>query len=273
MHPKVGIIGAGNMSKAIVAGMINSNKFDPNFIKVSNRSFHKLEKVRESYRVRISTDNRKVAEFADVIILAVKPKHITGIIEEIRDIIEEKNTLVISIAAGISISYLCNHFDSPVKIIRTMPNTPAIVQEAMTAISYNHNVNEDDLNIVQEIFHSFGRTEIIPEELMDVVTAVSGSSPAIVYMFIEALADGAVLKGLPRDVAYRMVSQAILGAAKLVRDSEIHPGKLKDNVTSSGGTAIEALYTLEKKGFRGIVMESIEKCTEKSDIISKRYDK
>ena len=224
MHQKIGFIGAGNMSKAMIAGMLSSNEYDPNLIKVSNRSFSKLEEVREKYRVRVSTSNRKVAEFADIIILAVKPKHISTAIKEIKDIIEEKDILIISIAAGITIKFLEEQFDQPVKIIRTMPNTPAIVEEAMTAISHNSHISEDELNLVQAIFHSFGRTEIIPEDLMDVVTAISGSSPAIVYMFIEALADGAVLKGLPRDVAYRMVSQALLGSAKLVRDSKIHPG-------------------------------------------------
>jgi len=270
MKKNIGIIGAGNMSRAIISGMISSNKFDPNQIKVSNRSIQKLEKIREECKIRTSTSNIKVAEFADILILAVKPKHIKTVIKEIKDIVIEKNILVISIAAGVSIDYIESIFEKPTKIIRTMPNTPATVKEGMTAISYNNNITEDDINSVQKIFHSFSRTEIIPEDLMDVVTAVSGSSPAIVYVFIEALADGAVLKGLPRDVAYRMVSQAVLGAAKLVRDSEIHPGKLKDNVTSSGGTAIEALYTLEKEGFRGTIMKSIEKCTEKSAIITKR---
>ena len=258
------------MSRAIVAGMLSSQKFDCNLIKVSNRTSSKLEKIREQYRIRVSSSNIKVAEFADVIILAVKPKHVHTVIMEIKDNVRERNLLVISIAAGISIEYLESLFGYPTRIIRTMPNTPAIVGEAMTALSQNNHSHNDDINIAQEIFCSFGRTEIIPEELMDVVTAVSGSSPAIVYMFIEALADGAVLKGLPRDTAYRMVSQSVLGSARLVRDSEIHPGKLKDNVTSSGGTAIEALYTLEKNSFRGIVMKSIEKCTEKSILISNK---
>lgn len=270
MQPKVGIIGAGNMARAMVSGMLSSNQFDQNNIKVSNRSSTKLEAIREQYRVRVTTNNRKVAEFADIIILAVKPQHIKNVILEIKDIVIEKNILIISIAAGITIKNLEDIFEQPTRILRTMPNTPAMVGEAMTAISSNSHSTQDDINLAQIIFHSFGKTEVIPEELMDVVTAVSGSSPAIVYMFIEALADGAVLNGLPRDVAYRMVSQAILGSAKLVRDSKIHPGQLKDNVTSAGGTAIEALYSLEKNGFRGIIMESVQKCTEKSSIISKR---
>lgn len=258
------------MSRAIVEGMLSSDKFDKNCIKVSNRSSQKLEVMREKYRCRVSTSNIKVANFADVIILAVKPKHIKGVIEEIRDIVIERDLLVISIAAGITIEYMEDLFNEPTRIIRTMPNTPSIVGEGMTALSLNGHTREDDSDIVQEIFHAFGRTELIPEELMDVVTAVSGSSPAIVYMFIEALADGAVLKGLPRDTAYRMVSQSVLGAAKLVRDSKIHPGQLKDNVTSAGGTAIEALYSLEKNSFRGIIMQAVEKCTEKSILISKK---
>lgn len=270
MQPKVGIIGAGNMSRAIVEGMLSSKKFDPNEIKVSNRSHSKLEAIREQYRIRVTSDNNKVAQFADVLILAVKPKHVPEVVKEIKETVNQRNLLVISIAAGITLDQLEDMFEHPTRLVRTMPNTPAIVGEAMTAISLNDHTVEGDLNIVQEIFHSFGRTETIPEDLMDVVTAVSGSSPAIVYMFIEALADGAVLKGLPRDTAYRMVSQAVLGAAKLVRDSKIHPGQLKDNVTSAGGTAIEALYSLEKNGFRGIIMQSVEKCTEKSIYLSNR---
>ena len=268
MSRKIGIIGAGNMANAMVCGMVSSGKFDPVDIKISNRSVEKLEDIREKYRIRVTGSNIKAAEFGDMIILAVKPDRIKQVLEEIKPVITLDKT-VISIAAGITIDYMESILGDEKKIVRTMPNTPSVVGEGMCAISPNSNVSLEDLNHVQEIFHSFGKAEVLDEKLMDVVTAVSGSSPAIVYMFIEALADGAVLKGMSRDKAYRMVSQAVLGAAKMVRDTKVHPGQLKDNVTSAGGTAIEALYTLEKSSFRGIVMKSIERCTDKSALISR----
>jgi pyrroline-5-carboxylate reductase len=201
-----------------------------------------------------------------ILVLSVKPNKYKRVIEEIRNNVK-KDAIIITIAAGIKIRTVEAYFGKDLKIVRAMPNIPAVVGEAMTALCCNSKVSEEELKDIYEIFNCFGLVEIIDEELLDVVTAVSASSPALVYMFIEALADGAVLKGLPRDKAYRMVSQAVLGAAKMVLVTGKHPGQLKDSVCSAGGTAIEAVYSLEKKGFRGNVIEAVQRCTEKSELL------
>lgn len=260
---KVAFIGGGNLAYALVSGMVSSGIFKANDIKVSDPNEAKIERFRSEFKVRITHDNLKAIAFADVIILAVKPNLYRCVIDQIKDSITTKH-LVISVAAGMTIDYLERRFDKPVRIVRTMPNIPASVHAGMTALSLNQHTLVEDENFVQELFNCVGNAEIIPEYLMDVVTAISGSSPAIVYMFIEALTDGAVLKGMNREQAYRFVSQAVLGSAKMVRDLKIHPGQLKDNVTSAGGTSIEAVYSLEKNGFRGIIMQAIEVCTDKA---------
>ena len=165
---------------------------------------------------------------------------------------------------------MSNTLGDDAKVIRTMPNTPALVGEGMSALCANKNITKEELQDVVNIFESFGKIEILEEKLIDVVPAVSGSSPAYVYMFIEALGDGAVLQGMPRDKAYKMAAQAVLGAAKMVLETGEHPGKLKDNVCSPGGTTIEAVYTLEKNNFRGSVISAMESCTEKAIKMGKK---
>jgi len=264
MNKKIGFIGCGNMARAIITGLLDSNISAPDFIIASNRTIGKLEAVKKDYGIETTSDNKVAARFADILILSVKPNRYKGVIEEIKNDVK-KDATIVTIAAGIKIGTVESSFGKDLKIVRAMPNIPAVVGEAMTALCCNGQVTEEELNIIYDIFKSFGLVEIIDEELMDVVTAVSASSPALVYMFIEALSDGAVLKGLSRDKAYRMVSQAVLGAAKMVLVTGKHPGQLKDSVCSAGGTAIEAVYSLEKKGFRGHVIEAVQQCTEKSE--------
>ncbi len=268
MSKNIGFIGSGNMAGAMIDGLLSSGITARSNIMASNRTKDKLDKLKAKYDIQIAIDNREVAEFADILILAIKPNKYGAVIKEISGYIKDES-IIVSIAAGISIDTISKLFGKKHKIVRTMPNIPAVVGEAITGLCYNEQVKEQELKWVLEIFNSFGIVETLDEELMDVVTAVSASSPALVYMFIEALADGAVLKGLPRDKAYKMVSQAVLGAAKMVLESGNHPGQLKDRVCSSGGTAIEAIYSLEKKGFRGHVIESIERCTEKAAKLGK----
>jgi len=264
MNKKIGFIGCGNMARAIITGLLDSNISAPDYIIASNKTIGKLESAKKDYGIGITLDNKAVARLADILILSVKPNRCKGVIEEIKNDMK-KDAIIVTIAAGIKIGTVESSFGKALKIVRAMPNIPAVVGEAMTALCCNGQVTEEELNIIYDIFKSFGLVEIIEEELLDVVTAVSASSPALVYMFIEALSDGAVLKGLSRDKAYRMVSQAVLGAAKMVLVTGKHPGQLKDSVCSAGGTAIEAVYSLEKKGFRGNVIEAIQQCTEKSE--------
>lgn len=268
MEKNIGFIGCGNMARAMITGLLESGLTAPDYVMASNSSSDKLDAIKKDYGIKTTTNNKEVARFADILVLSVKPNKYKTVITEIKDTVK-KDAVIVTIAAGIKIETVENFFGKEVKVVRTMPNTPAIVGEAMTALCRNAPVTDEEMGMVCDIFKSFGEIETIDEELMDVVTAVSASSPALVYMFIEALTDGAVLKGLSRDKAYRMVSQAVLGAAKMVHVSGKHPGQLKDSVCSAGGTAIEAVYTLEKKGFRGHVIEAIQCCTDKAAKLGK----
>lgn len=269
MKKRIGFIGAGNLAHALIKGMLDSGAFDPTSIKASNPGNKRLESLRNDFRVQVTHDNRKLVSSSDIILLTVKPNMYTQVIDEIKDLVTDKH-LIITVAAGVSTDYVEAAFGKPVRIVRTMPNIPAAVGEAMTALTSNKHATVEDNNHAQALFNCVGDTELVEERLMDVVTAISGSSPAIVFMFIEALSDGAVLKGMNRDQSYKLISQAVLGAAKMVRDLDSHPGQLKDSVTSAGGTSIEAIFSLEKSGFRGIVMEAIEKCTNKSAYLSQQ---
>ena len=176
----------------------------------------------------------------------------------------DKNTIILSIAAGVSIDFIEKNIGSDKKVVRTMPNTPAQVMQGMTAVSFNSNIEENEKNVVFKLLNSFGKSIEIDEKLMHVYTGISGSLPAYVYVFIEALADGGVLEGMPRDKAYKIIAQAVLGSAKMMLETKKHPGILKDEVTSPGGTTIAALKVLEDGKFRGTVMEAVKACTEKS---------
>lgn len=266
MNKKIGFIGCGNMARAMIAGLLNSNIAMPDSILASNSTAGKLEEAKRDFGIGVTSDNKSVARFADILVLSVKPNKYKEVIEEIRNDVKE-DAVIVTIAAGIKIRTVEAFFGKELKIVRTMPNISAVVGEAMTALCCNGQVTEEELKDVYDIFSSFGMVETLNETLMDVFTAASGSSPALVYMLIEALADGAVLKGLTRDKAYRMVSQAVLGAAKMVLATGKHPGELKDSVCSPGGTTIEAVYSLEKNGFRGHIIEAVQRCTEKAELL------
>ncbi|ADL52431.1 pyrroline-5-carboxylate reductase [Clostridium cellulovorans] len=267
MNKKIGLIGSGNMAQAIIGGIINSKLTNSENIVVSDKSEEALNTVKEKYKVETTTDNVYVASKSEILILAVKPNIYPVVIKEIKGAVDD-STIIVSIAAGKSISSIESAFGKPIKLIRVMPNTPAMVGEGMAALCPNTEVPEDEISDVLAIFNSFGKGEVIDEKLIDAVTAVSGSSPAYVYMFIEALADGAVLQGMPRDKAYKFAAQAVLGSAKMVLETGEHPGKLKDNVCSPGGTTIEAVATLEKLGFRSAVISAVNTCAEKSQKMS-----
>ncbi|EEM71206.1 hypothetical protein bthur0009_27040 [Bacillus thuringiensis serovar andalousiensis BGSC 4AW1] len=222
-----------------------------------------LENASEKYGISITTDNKKVAKNADILILSIKPDLYASVINEIKEEIKS-DVIVVTIAAGKSIKSTEDSFDTKLKVVRVMPNTPALVGEGMSALCPNEMVTEKDLEDVLNIFNSFGQSEIVSEKLMDVVTSVSGSSPAYVYMIIEAMADAAVLDGMPRNQAYKFAAQAVLGSAKMVLETGIHPGELKDMVCSPGGTTIEAVATLEEKGLRTAIISAMQRCTQKS---------
>lgn len=259
---KLGFIGTGNMAGAIMGGIIQKGIFRPEQIIGADISEAGRRKAEETYGIEVTEDNRKAAA-AEVLILSVKPQFYADAIAEIRDCIRD-DQLVITIAPGKTLSWLEEQFGKRVKIVRTMPNTPALVGEGMTAACVNQYVTEEEKAYALKILDSFGKVELVPEHLIDAVVAVSGSSPAYVFMFIEAMADAAVAEGMPRTQAYEFAAQAVYGSAKMVLETGKHPGELKDMVCSPAGTTIEAVRILEKKGFRSAVIEAMRACADVS---------
>lgn len=260
---KLGFIGAGNMATAILGGIIKQGLCRAEEIMVSRRQEEALKKLEAIYGVRITADNKQVAEWAEVLFLAVKPQMLAGVIEEIRPVLRPEQ-LIISVAAGKTLSWLEGELKAPVKLIRSMPNTPALVGEGCTAFCGNPLITQEDEELAEKIFGCCGAAYRVPESLMDTVGAVSGSSPAYVFMFMEAMADAAVAGGMPRDLAYRMAGQAVLGSAKLMLETGKHPGVLKDMVCSPAGTTICGVKVLEEKGMKAAVFGALEACIERS---------
>ncbi|MCP3741698.1 pyrroline-5-carboxylate reductase [Rossellomorea sp. BNER] len=263
MNRKIGFIGCGNMAQAIIGGIVQSGLFPEDSIIGSAKSIKTLELVRGTFDIKMTTENILVAKEADILFLSIKPDQYAAVIEEIREHVK-KEVIVVTIAAGITMDWIEEQFQFPLKVVRTMPNTPSLVREGMTAFCMNHKIDSEEKAVMTSLLESFGKSEEIEERLMDAIPAVSGSSPAYAFMFIEALADGAVKDGIPRDKAYQMAAQSLLGAAKMVIDTGKHPGELKDQVCSPGGATIEAVATLEKNQFRGAILKAMEECTRKS---------
>ncbi|MBN9647504.1 pyrroline-5-carboxylate reductase [Terrisporobacter glycolicus] len=264
---KIGFIGAGNMGGAILGGILNSKMIDNNHIIASAKSDRTIEKIKNDYNVNVTKDSKEVVEFSDLIVIGVKPDIYDEILEEIKDLINDK--IIITIAAGKTIEAMEKIIGDDKKIVRTMPNTPSLVGEGMTSLSPNKNISEEELSFVKSIFDSLGKSEVVKEDLIHAVIGASGSSTAYAFMFIESIADGAVRAGMPRDKAYTFAAQGVLGAAKMVLDTGKHPGELKDMVCSPGGTTIEAVKVLEEEKFRGAVLKAIDSCIKKSVEMSK----
>lgn len=266
---RIGFIGAGNMGSAMIGGILQASLVDASQVIVSAHSPATLEKIRTKYSVETTLSNETVAERSDILFLAVKPNKFSEVIPQISDHVRP-DCIVVSIAAGQTISGIEAAFGHEIKLVRVMPNTPALVGEAMSALCPNAAVAAKELSCVQMIFNCFGKSEVVPESLMDAVVGVSGSSPAYVYLFIEAMADAAVADGMPRAQAYKFAAQSVYGAAKMVLETGEHPGVLKDAVCSPGGTTIEAVAALEKCGLRNAVITAQRACTQKSRDMSKK---
>ncbi len=260
---KIGFIGLGNMATAIIGGILKKGLVEAQDICGADKAPVMCEKARNSFAMEICADNSAVTAKADVLFLAVKPIFLPEVLEEISGSLRE-NTVIISIVAGKTIAFIENYIGSNKKIVRCMPNTPALVGEGCTGVCANENVAKEELSKALELLGSFGIAQQVPERLMDAVVGVSGSSPAYVFMFIEAMADAAVLAGMPRQQAYEFAAQSVLGSARMVLETGKHPGELKDMVCSPGGTTIEAVKVLEEMGFRAAVMDAMEACIEKS---------
>ena len=260
---KLGFIGLGNMAKAILAGLLRSGMFAAEDVVGSDVAEAMRQKATEVYGIQAMESNAEVAMASDVLVLAVKPQFLEGVLKELTNDIKE-DTLIISIAAGKSLAWLEEKLGKKVRMLRFMPNTAAMVGESSTAICRNAYATDEDVALAVKMCESFGTAQVIDEKLMDVFSAIGGSSPAFAFLYMEALADGAVASGMPRKMAYEIAAQATLGAAKLMRESGEHPGILKDMVCSPGGTTIQGMRVLENGGVRGSIMAAIDACVEKS---------
>lgn len=260
---KLGFIGGGNMASAMIRGILDKKLLDREHLIVSDLTEEGCRRSREAFGIEATQDNLRVVEASQCMVLAVKPQCYQQVIRQIRNQVSGRH-LIVSIAPGKTLHWLEECFVKDVKLIRTMPNTPAQVGAGMTGICANENVSEEELHMVRRIFESFGKAVVVPESMMDAVVSVSGSSPAFVFLFIEALADAAVADGMPRKTAYEFAAQAVYGSAKLMMETGMHPGELKDLVCSPGGTTIEAVQVLEATGFRSSIIEAARACAAKS---------
>ena len=263
MSMRLGFIGAGNMGAALLKGIVGSGFIAPQNINIYDVDHEKTAALKEKTGVRVLGGNKEVVENSDIIILAVKPAYIRQALEECR-VSFGKSRILVSIAVGVTKKAIRDIIGEDAKVVRTMPNLPVTVGEGMTLISFDANLSPEEKETVRKLFECSGKAEELDEKLMSEVTALTGSSPAYVFVFIEAMADAAVLSGIPRNLAYRLASQAVLGSAKMVLESGLHPGELKDQVCSPAGTTIEAISALEKNGFRYAVMDAMNECTKKA---------
>lgn len=260
---KIGFIGSGNMASAIMGGIIKKGVFAPQDIIASDMYEGAREKAKHTLGICVTEDNKEVVKEAEILVFAVKPQFYAAVFEEVKELVRE-DQILLTIAPGWTLEKIQNHLSKPHKIVRTMPNTPALVGEGITGVCHNSLVTKEDLERVMTVLGSFGKAELIGEHLMDTVVSVSGSSPAYVFMMIEAMADAAVADGMPRQQAYTFAAQAVYGSAKMVLETGKHPGELKDMVCSPAGTTIEAVGVLEKKGFRSAIFECMRACVRKA---------
>ena len=260
---KIGFVGAGNMAGALIKGLLLSGTVTPAQILASDVRDERLAELVAEHGIATTRDNAKLAAWADVIVLAVKPQVIDKVIASISKSLRP-STLVISIAAGVPIESLEARLPSDARVIRTMPNTAAIALAGATAIAPGTHASEGDLDVARRLFEATGRVVVLDEILLDAVTGLSGSGPAYVMLIIEALADGGVKVGLHRETALLLAAQTVYGSAKLLLDTGEHPGRLKDMVTSPGGTAIAGLHTLEAGGLRTTLINAVENATRRS---------
>ena len=266
-NKKIGFIGGGNMAEAMIKGLLSASFIEAKNVFVSEPSEAKRDTLHAEYKIKVSADNRELVKKCDIIILAVKPQIVQKVLRDIASLVG-RDKLVISIAAGVPIAIMDDVLrggkNKKFSIVRTMPNTPALVQEGVTAIASGEHVRKIDVKIAHRIFEAVGRTVDVEEDQLDAVTGLSGSGPAYIFMLIEALSDAGVKMGLSREVANTLTIQTVLGSAKLARESGKHPGELKDMVTSPAGTTISGLHALEEGSFHTTLMNAVEDATLRS---------
>lgn len=260
---ELGLIGVGNMGTALLKGVLSSNTIDKEKIIIYDVREEVIKNRLQEFNVKAVSSSTELAKQVKFIIIAVKPQNIDSVLEEIGPQLSEEQILI-SIAAGVTLDYIKKFISKNIGLVRVMPNTPALVGEGASAIAYNKNVSENDLKYVKKVFNSVGKVVELEEKHIDAVTGLSGSGPAYVFIIIEALADGGVKMGLPRNIALKLAAQTVLGAAKMLIETGMHPGELKDMVASPGGTTITALHEIEKGKLRATLISAVEAATLKS---------
>ena len=260
---KLGFLGAGNMAGALIRGLLQAGVVKPASIVASDVRAEHLDQLKATHGIRVTTDNHKLVKESAILVLAVKPQVIDKVLLAVGGDVR-KETLVISIAAGVPIAAIESRLPEGTRVVRSMPNVAALALAGATAISAGTHATESDLLAATALFEAVGRVVTLDEMLMDAVTGLSGSGPAYVMLIIEALADGGVKVGLHRDTALLLAAQTVFGATKLLLDTGEHPGRLKDMVTSPGGTAIAGLHTLESGALRRTLMDAVESATRRS---------
>ena len=260
---KIAVIGAGNMGEALIAGMLAARAAAPDDIHATDVAAARLDQVKARYGVRVGVDNRAAAGWADIMILAVEPQVLDHVLDDLRSVLIGAQ-LILSVAAGYPIARVAARLAPGARVVRCMPNTPSVVQAGLSALSWGEHVTAEDEQAARAIFESVGRVVVVEERLMDAVTGLSGSGPAYAFLIIEALADGGVKMGLPREAALQLAAQTVLGAARMALETGEHPGPLKDRVTSPGGTTIAGLHALERGRLRASLMDAVEAATKRS---------
>lgn len=259
---KIGFLGGGNMGEALIRGIVKTGIVPPQELFVTDVRLDRLEELSRTYGLHTLSDNALLVRRVDVVILAVKPQILKAVLQEIAPATPGK--LLVSIAAGVSTTEIRRHLPAGTRLIRCMPNTPALVLEGATALARGRDLAPGDLETAQAIFEAVGRVVVLEEEHMDAVTGLSGSGPAYIALVVEALADGGVKVGLDRQTAMTLATQTVLGSARLLLETGAHPGQLKDMVTSPGGTSIAGIHTLEAGGLRRTLIDAVERATLRS---------
>lgn len=272
LEQKIAFLGAGNMAGALLKGLLHADACAPDEIFATDVRKERLEELKSRHGIKVGSDNGEAARWADVVVLSTKPQVFDRLLSQIDGAVGP-NTLVISIAAGVPLSAMQARLPEGSRVVRVMPNTPALVDAGATAICGGDHATEEDIALTQRIFESVGTTVVIDESLMDAATGLSGSGPAYVFLIIEALADAGVKVGLHRDSAQKLAAQTVLGAAKLLIETGEHPGRLKDMVTSPGGTAIAGLHTLEEGGLRTTLINAVETATKRAQQLGEESER
>ena len=272
LKERIGFIGGGKMAEALAQGIINASLSSVDKIIASDVDKKRCQILEKDTRIKTTQENKKITSESDIIILAVKPNIIGSILKELKNDITPKH-LVVSIAAGIPLGFIESALNKGCRVVRVMPNTPCLVGETAAGYALGKNATRDDGKLVGEILNAVGKSYLLEEKHLDAVTGLSGSGPAFVYTVIEALSDGGVKMGLPRDISTKLAAQTVLGSAKMVLETGMHPGELRDFVTSPGGTTIEGLHALEKGNIRNALIDAVETATKKSKKLGRTFSK